>query len=98
MRGEHWSGPIRAHLEGDAEHGEHHVRERQGRDVQVGHRLHAPEYNNADVWRSGDLTFLTPSLSRIENVQKILFLLNRIDVDVGGILLLLSLSIYCLLF
>ena len=96
MKGEHGSGTITGHLEGDAEHGEHHVRERQGRDVQVGHRLHAPEYNNADVWISGDLTFLTPSLSRIENVQKILFLLNRIDV--GGILLLLSLSIYCLLF
>ena len=32
----------RPELKGDAEEGQHHVRQRQGRDVVVGHSLHPP--------------------------------------------------------
>ena len=39
MKGEHGSGTITAHLEGDAEHGEHHVSQSQVGDVEVCHGL-----------------------------------------------------------
>ena len=40
----------RPELEGDAEQSQHRVRERQGRDVVVGHCLHPPEENNLYIF------------------------------------------------